>query len=99
MSFENGDIVRVSAKNSMHTGKEGVIVNAYGDQESLLVRLGPNHDVGFFASEVEMVEDQSEIEHIASALVEEGNFPSYAHALDAAHNLYKAGVRFTEGTK
>ncbi len=94
MSFEQGDTVRVIAKNSMHTGKEGEIVNAYGDQESLLVRMGPGKDVGFFASEIEMVEDVSEVEQIAQVLVEEGNFPSYAHALDTAHILYKAGCRF-----
>ncbi len=94
MSFEQGDTVRVITKNSMHTGKEGEIVHFGADEQSVLVRMGPGKDVGFFVSEIEMVEDVSVVEQIAQVLVEEGNFPSYAHALDTAHILYKAGCRF-----
>lgn len=98
MYYRNGDRVRITAKNSMHTGKEGVITNAYGDEQSLLVRMvEKGNQVGFFIHEVEPIwddEQQKQIERVAAALKNDvrNHHWDWDTALSIAADLYKAGV-------
>lgn len=56
-NYQRGDRVRITTKNSMHTGKTGVVSYAYSDQESLLVQMDKKgNKVGFFVTEVEKFE-------------------------------------------
>jgi hypothetical protein len=97
--YQNGDNVKVTTQNSTHTGKTGVVVNAYTDNNTLLVRLDETEEyVGFFKSEVEIVwvsEETKQISGIAGALKDEGvNGWTDEDYQAVAVSLYKKGVRF-----
>lgn len=98
MSFENGDRVKVTTKNSQYTGKEGTIINAYGDQESLLVKMDDRgNDVGFFVSEVErIVSREDEIRKLADVLYASDRWMGlpWVQVLETAEDLYDAGIRY-----
>jgi hypothetical protein len=100
MKYRNGDKVRIITKNTTHTDETGVVVNAYTDNESLLVRLDiSGQDIGFFKSEVEMVWTEEELEHIngiAGSLINEDRNVQWdwKTAFDTAVALYRVGVRY-----
>ena len=98
MTIHNGDRVRITAKNSMHTGKEGTVTNAYGDEQSLLVRMDEKgNQVGFFVHEVELVtaaNRESDIRKIADVLYASERWMGlpWIQIMETAEDLYDAGM-------
>lgn len=99
MSFNNGDRVQITTKNTAYYGERGTVINVYSDNETLLVRMDKGNTSGFFASEAELVENSDEreaqISRIATALIDEGRAGDWTDetALEAARTLYTAGIR------
>ena len=106
MNSQTGDSVRITSKNTMHYGKTGEVVHVFEDEKTVTVKLEEHVNgsefttagiiTGFFITELEVVkgvDEEEQIARIATALIDEAGFPTAIHALEAARNLYAAGVR------
>lgn len=60
MSFKKNDRVKVTAKSSFHEGEAGTVSYEYADNHTVLVRLDNGAISGFFASELERLDPNSE---------------------------------------
>lgn len=99
MKYRNGDRVKITTVHTMHEGETGVVVNAYADAESLLVKLDKSgQEIGYFVSEVEIIltpEETEQVNAIASALLDSHRHArwEWKDAVDAAIALHRAGFR------